>query len=129
MEKLTTSIKYREDYLLGRLATSNIPAQMEDSPPQKLEVDNTSPRASVGAIIEKIKQYPLVGLSLAIAGGYVLAHVIIKAGDYFYENDPDFWTDLAIGIFAVTSLSLVAWKRRGILNWLRNHKRAAQKPN
>jgi hypothetical protein len=128
MDKLATSIKYREDHLLGRLATDNIPAQMEDSPPQKLEVDNTSPRASVGAIIEKIKHYPLVGLSLAIAGGYVLAHLIIKTGDNLYEDNPDLLANLAIAAVAAAFLALVVWQRRSILNWLRNHKRAAQKP-
>ena len=71
-------------------------------------------------MLERLKQYPLVGLSLAIAAGCVLAHLVIETGDNLYENNPDLLTDLAI---AAGLLSLVVWKRRSILSWFGRHKR------
>lgn len=81
-------------------------------------------------MIKRIKQYPLVGLSLAIAAGFVLAHVVNEIGDHLWGNSlEDFlvrngWmlADLTV---AAGLLALVLWKRRSILNWLRNHKTTA----
>jgi hypothetical protein len=76
-------------------------------------------RVECEPVIEKLKQYPLVGLSLAIAAGYVLAHVIIETGDYLYENDPDLLTTLAIWTIVGALLSLLVWKRGVVSGWLR----------
>ena len=37
-------------------------------------------------MIEKLKQYPLVGLSLAIAAGYVLARIALRLLDLLWEG-------------------------------------------
>lgn len=74
-------------------------------------------------MIEKLKQYPLVGLSLAIAGGLVLAHLITKTGDILYEYNPDLLATLVVWAVAIAFLSLVVWKRRSIRNWFGLHKK------
>ena len=76
-------------------------------------------------MFERLKQYPLVGLSLAIAAGYVLAHVIIETGDNLYENDPDLLANLALWALAAGIVAAVVWQRRLILDWLGHHKREA----
>lgn len=68
-----------------------------------------------------LKKQPFIGLVLAISGGYVLAHVLIKTGDSLYEWHPGLLADLAV---VAGMLSLVAWQRRSILNWHGRHKRA-----
>ena len=73
-------------------------------------------------MIERLKQYPLVGLSLAVAAGLVLAHLIIKTGDNLYENNPYLLANLALAVVAAALVALVVWRRRSILNLLRNHK-------
>lgn len=62
-------------------------------------------------MIERIKRYPLIGLSLAIAAGYVLAHIVVKTGDALYENDPILLTSLVVAALAT---SAVVWKRKDI---------------
>ena len=67
-----------------------------------------------------LKKQPLVGLALAIAAGYVLAHIIIKIGDSLYESG-DLYTVVSLAI-AAALLSMVLWKRRNILGWIRRHR-------
>ena len=73
-------------------------------------------------MIERLKQYSLVGLSLAVTAGLVLAHLIIKTGDNLYENNPYLLANLALAVVAAALVALVVWRRRSILNLLRKHK-------
>jgi hypothetical protein len=41
-------------------------------------------------MIKKLKQFPLVGLTLAIAMAYVLSHVVIRIGESLYADPPSF---------------------------------------
>jgi hypothetical protein len=69
-------------------------------------------------MLERLKQYPLIGLAVAIASGFVLAHLLIKTGDNLYENNPDLLVNLAI---AAAVLSLLVWQRVLILRWFGCH--------
>lgn len=68
-------------------------------------------------MIEKLKQYPLIGIALALAGGLVLAHLINKTGDILYENDM-LGTVLAWTGAAAVVVVIVLWTR-GKWSWLR----------
>lgn len=72
-------------------------------------------------MFEKLKNYPLLGLTLAIAGGLVLAHLINKTGDYLYETD--MLTTAAACAVAIALICVAIWKRGSIFNWLGRHKR------
>jgi hypothetical protein len=75
-----------------------------------------------------IRRYPFVGISLAVACGLVLAHVVNEALDYLWLNF--LWDFLAqngwmLGDLAAAAgvLYLVLRRRRGILAWARGHMR------
>lgn len=69
-------------------------------------------------MINLLKKQPLIGLALAIAGGYVLAHILIQAGDYLYENNPAaFLTWCVLFVIAVAIYSM----RKRIRAWARDH--------
>lgn len=79
-------------------------------------------------MFEELKKRPLIGLVLAIAGGYVLAHLVIRIGGYFWDSIiGDFifnngW--MLFGICVLSSLVFLAvWRRQRILSWLGNHKK------
>jgi hypothetical protein len=78
-------------------------------------------------MIEKLKQYPLVGLTLAIASGYVLAHMANKLVDDFWFDDlenfllRDGWSAFWLAIAAALVL-LAVWHRTRIASWVRKHK-------
>lgn len=59
-------------------------------------------------MLEKLKQNRLVGLTLAIAGGLVLAHIVNRAGDHFYDYYPDVVLRLlTLAVLAVPASLLV----------------------
>lgn len=66
-------------------------------------------------MFEQIKKSPLVGLTLAIAGGYVLAHLVIRTSDYLWDNfladffDRNGWWPVFDIAFLLGMAFLAAW--------------------
>ena len=73
-------------------------------------------------MIDKLKRQPLIGLALAIAAGYVLAHIITRALDIIYEDalgsDP---ASAAVWLIAIAFVACATWKKRAIGLWIKRH--------
>lgn len=75
-------------------------------------------------MFDKLKQQPLLGLALAIAGGYILAHIVTRALDITYkdalESDP---ASAAAWLFVIALVASIIWNRRSISAWFRSIRR------
>jgi hypothetical protein len=75
--------------------------------------------------MQTIKRFRLIGITLAVACGLVLAHVVNKLFDDLDLANSlinNCWTLVGWGIVAGL-LALVVWRRRGVLAWLGRHKK------
>lgn len=71
-----------------------------------------------------INRHPLIAISLAVACGLALAHVVNRMFDAFLADSlENFLTQYGWGlIFAAALLAVIVWRRRGIWAWLSRHK-------
>ncbi len=76
-------------------------------------------------MIEFLKKQPFVGLALAIAAGYVLAHFAVKTADYFYDNVLDSSPVSALFLVAFMVFVALLTYRYGsrFLLFLKTHRR------
>lgn len=78
--------------------------------------------------IEKLKQYPLIGISLAVACGLVLVHILNQIWDAFWRDSlesflaEDGWT-LFGWVIAAALLTLIVRRRRSVLAWVGRHEK------
>ena len=75
-------------------------------------------------MIEKLKQYPLVGLALAVAGGIVLAHFALQLCNYVYYN---FIEDNLGVVSALAALVLCGAGLFFLARWLRKNGKMPRK--
>ena len=71
-----------------------------------------------GEIIESVKQYPLIGLSVAVAAGLVLAHFSIQVFQYLFDNFPIavYWVGGLAAVFTIAFLS-----NKSLNEWCSRH--------